>query len=138
MSPWLRRILVDKGVMDHQGVTRRARVRRHPSCGMPTLAGFDSHVLAWTVWLDLTELSRRGEALAILDGRRTYELWVVALGFEIEHRDRWRVAGHPADTPGTHPVLCDHRCSAPVPRSWASQHHHATYAPDPTNDIPPF
>lgn len=139
MSPWLRSMLVVKGVMDSQGVTRKARIRRHRACGMPVIAGFDAPCIAWSTWVDLTELSRRGELAALLDGRRTYELWPVAGGFELEYRGRDRIRHRPADTPGTPPVLCTHRCDAYTPRDWsASRPSSIQRSIRPLPDIPPF
>lgn len=120
MAPWVRSMLVNKGVMDSNGVTRKAKIRRHPACGMPVIAGFDAPCMAFSAWVDLTELSRHGELAALLDGRRTYELWPTAGAFELELRGRDRIRHRPADSPGTPPVLCTHRCGHYVPREWAA------------------
>ena len=71
---WMTSLLVDKGVMSEQGLTRRAKLIPHRPCGLVVLAGLDSDRAALDVWCDLGELTLHGEAMALLEGRRTYEL----------------------------------------------------------------
>ena len=129
---WLTSMLVDKGVMSEGGLTRRAKLLAHPPCHFPTLAGLDADRCALDAWCDLGELTLEGEALALLDGRRTYELH----GGRLSPRDRWCIPGRPAGR-SRWPVLAEHRCHDPIPAAWCIPHR-----PEPatttTNEGIPF
>lgn len=112
MPAWLESLLIDKGVLTAQGLSRKAKVVIHRDCGLPTVAGFDADRCALDAWCDPAQLTADGEAWALLDGRATYELRVDRL----ERRDRWTIPGRPP----SHelPVLAAHRCHAPIPAAW--------------------
>ena len=112
MPIWLRNQLIERGVLTAQGLSRKAKIIRHRPCGFPTLAGFDADVAALDAWCDLADLSLLGEAMALLDGRRTYTL----MGQHLEDRQSpGRIAHFPADHT---PVYAQHRCHQPIPASW--------------------
>lgn len=113
MPRWMRSMLEAKGVISAQGLTATARIHTHRPCGIPTLAGFDDHVAALDAWCDLAQLSTLGEALALLDHRRTYQLWNDS---HLRRRDRWNIPGHPPSE--RVPVFAEHRCHAPIPATW--------------------
>lgn len=113
MAAWMRQMLIDKGVLTEQGLSRKARIRTHRPCGLPTLAGIDSDLAGLDAWCDLGELHAYGEAMALISGRRTYELWGGRLG----HRDQWQIQGRPAGS-SRHPVFSEHRCHDPIPPDW--------------------
>ncbi len=128
MPPWLRSMLEAKGVISAQGLTSKARIHTHRPCGIPTLAGFDNHTAALDAWCDLAQLSPTGEALALLDNRRTYRLWN---GTELRRRDRWTIPGHPPTE--NLPVFAEHRCHQPIPATWTiptrrTHHQHTVTA----------
>lgn len=112
MAPWLRSMLIDKGVMSESGLTRRAHVRTHRGCGLPTLSGICD--IGFDAWCDLAELTAIGEAEALLAGRRTYELYA---GRSLYSRDRWTIHSRPAGG-ARHPVLAEHRCDEQLPAGW--------------------
>lgn len=119
-NEWLTRMLLDQGYMDAAGLTRKARLRTCPGCRRSALAGLDSRVAGLSTWCDLTELSPLGEAMALVDGRWTYEVWDAGSRPELERRGIDRVRAHPPGSPGCHPVLAGHRCRDPIPASWAA------------------
>lgn len=124
MPTWMKQMLIDKGVLTEQGLSRKARILTHRPCGIPTLAGIDSDRCGLDAWCDLAEIHAYGEAMALLSGRRTYELWGGRLG----HRDHWMIQGRPAG--GTrYPVFAEHRCHEPIPTDWI---HPSKPAPQPT------
>jgi hypothetical protein len=121
LPAWLKQALVNQGVMGEGGMTRRAKVMRHPPCGIPCMAGFDSQRAALDAWCDLTELSAQGEVEALIAGRGTYELWGAKTPRPtLEQRDRWRIGGAPAGSHLANPVLASHDCGSPVPAAWAA------------------
>ena len=124
---WLTSMLVDKGVMSERGLTRRAKLVSHRACGFPTLAGFDADRAALDVWCDLGELTLEGEALALLDGRRTYELHAGRLS----PRDRWCIPSRPAGK-SRWPVFAERRCHEPIPAAWCIPHRPAPPRPTTT------
>lgn len=79
-----------------------------PACGAATLVGLDGDACALTATVDVRPLTRTGELLAVVDGRRTYHL----AGGRLDRRDRWRIRT------ATTPVLPEHRCHAPIPDAW--------------------
>lgn len=113
MPSWLQRHLIATGVLTETGLGRKAQLRRHRRCGIPTLTGLDADVMAFEATCDLGELTAAGEANALLDGRRTYELDVRGA---LHHRDRYAITRRPAGAATT--VLAEHRCSAPIPAAW--------------------
>ena len=125
-------LLVDKGVLSEAGLTRRAKLMSHRACGFPTLAGLDADRAALDAWCDLGELTLEGEALALLNSRRTYELHAGRLS----RRDRWAIPSRPAGK-SRWPVFAEHRCHEPIPAAWC-----IPYRPEPamttTNEGIPF
>lgn len=95
----------------HNGISRRAKVRPCPACGVPTLIGLDDPRCANEARADLLILTALGEALALLAGRSTYRLRNAGRT-ELDYRDRWQIAGKNADRDDVD-VLAAHRCGAP-------------------------
>lgn len=80
-------------------------------CKADVLAGFDNDTCAQAAITDPNPLSPLGEALALIDKRRTYELSRHGAGLALYHRDHWQISGrHPSDTII---VLTDHKCGTP-------------------------
>ena len=117
MPDWLKRSLVAKGVLSEQGLTRKAKVMHCRRCRQPVMAGFDAERAAMDAWCDFAELTAFGEAMALVEGRRTYSLTDGERPV-LDHRDRWRIAGAPAGAEGSPVVLASHVCGARVPRAW--------------------
>jgi hypothetical protein len=57
-------------------------------------------------------LSRLGEALALMSGRRTYTLAWRGDRYEIDHRHREQIAGSPAESRAGVDVVVEHLCRA--------------------------
>lgn len=99
---------------------RSARYTRCFDCRRPVLSGLDEDLGAFQVTADPTPLTALGEALVLLDDRRTVAARRHAqTGLVLERRSRDRIARH---VPGTaqpwraFDVLPTHQCgSAPLP-----------------------
>ena len=96
------------------GNSDRARHRRCPACGAPVLIGLDDTVAAFRAVVDPTPLDRAGEATALLTDRDTYRL-TDPPRVSLRRRDRWQIAGRPADTTTVLPAHACHTPLAPMP-----------------------
>jgi hypothetical protein len=97
----VRQALIDAGKLTEDGLGRAAQLRTCPRCRQWVVVGVDHHRCALTVTCDPVDLDPIGEAVAVLAGRNTYELW----GKEIERRDAFKISG------GQHqPVIAAHQC----------------------------
>ena len=99
----------DRGPGPVTGATRTPRIRVHPGCHQPVLAGLDANRCALSVMVDPYPLTPAGEVWALQSGRRTYALSRGAL----ERRDRWTIPGQTPSHRVT--VLAEHRCGDPPP-----------------------
>jgi len=77
-------------------------------CKADVLAGFDEDHCASAVIADPYPLSALGEALALLENRRSYELRRHNDGLALWVRDHWQIGGSPASDEVI--VLTDHVC----------------------------
>ena len=112
MPAWLVRRLDAAGYIDAaMGASRKARALTCPTCRQPLLRGLDADMCARTVDADPYPLAPESEALALLMGIRTFELRWYGDHYELDARDRWRIAGRPATLPDVE-VLAGHRCGA--------------------------
>ena len=93
-------------------------------CGAHIRSGLDADVLAFVARVDDEPVTRQGELLAILNGRRTYSLE----GGRLYRRER-----HHLQIPARAPYA-QHRCWEPFPAPWLAP------APRPAaaTDAPPF
>lgn len=66
LPEWLRRTLGD--------TYRSVRLRTCTRCNAPVLAGLDADNCAFAARVDMTPISATGEAVALLTGRRTFDL----------------------------------------------------------------
>lgn len=105
MAEWLRRHLVDTGILTESGLSRTARPRRCPRCRAVTVAAIDDNGLE--SWADPHPIDAQAEADAALAGIPTWELWA---GRELVRRDVYRITGRPAGLDQRRPVLAAHRC----------------------------
>lgn len=110
---WLADHLATTLGVDPRGVGRRARTATCPTCQRPVLRGLDHDRTAGVATVDPSPLNPLGEALALLDGRSTYDLaWRGR--YELDHRNQWVVAKHPPSS--SRCVVTEHRCHvAPLP-----------------------
>lgn len=77
-------------------------------CGAHIRSGLDADALAFVARVDDEPLTRQGELLAIVNGRKTYSLE----GQRLYRRDLHHIK-RPADT-----VHAAHRCWEPMPLAW--------------------
>lgn len=110
LPDWLRRRLVQAGVMDDEtGATRKARAEFCGGCGAVVMVGIDGDLAGSVATCDPTPLSPTGEALALLAGRGTFELRWIGGRYELDRRDAFRIRGSPAGTNGID-ILVRHDC----------------------------
>lgn len=95
--------------------SRRVKARTCP-CGSQILTGLDADWLGINTTLDAQPVDQLGEALALLQGRRTYNLRPTGgyndHGRAMEERNAWRIS-HPTRRPW--PIHAEHRCHSPLP-----------------------
>ena len=111
-SQWLRSMLIDKGVLSEAGLTRNAGIRTCRTCRTSCLAGIA--ITGLDTWLDPHQLHTAGELQALLDGRRTFNLYA---GKQLMPRDRHLMAAYPAGYK-QRPTFAAHRCDQPIPTTW--------------------
>jgi hypothetical protein len=106
--------------MTETGLTRRAHLRpcngRAPDgtrCRELVLAGLDADRTALEAFTDPAPLSALGEALAVVEGRRTYSLRREGGGWVLDGRDHHRIAWSPAGTGSRLDVVRQHVCGTP-------------------------
>lgn len=118
-------------LQDHiRANTRTARLHTCPTCRAPILTGHDNDTLAFQVRADPTPLDPPTELLALLAGRRTYNLLTGNGHLHLTHRIHWMIRHHPTGTV----VVADHLCGQPLP---ADPTIRATHRP-PAPQEPPF
>lgn len=87
---------------------RRAVLGTCPRCHAPVLRGPDNRAAAIAATVDIHALTRRGELLAVIDSRKTYEIHQGRLFYRDTWRLRRQASGH---------VLIQHTCQ-PIPDTW--------------------
>ena len=142
METWLRDHLIRTGHITETGVTRAAKIRGCPMrCGSFVLVGLDdAHQCALEARADPIPVSALGEALALVEGRRTWSLHREAGRWVLDPRDDHHIAGYPAGTRLREDVLREHRCGIGVPTGAlaAASTHPDTRPPLPAGAEPGF
>jgi len=95
------------GAPVYRGVT----THRCRTCQAQILEGLDEDVCAFRAVVDPDPLTPMGEALALLAGRRSYEIRRHSGGWALWHRDRWQIRGRVAGP--KYLVVADHQCDTP-------------------------
>lgn len=122
-------------LIDHPRKGWRDAILTSCNCGMPILTGLDFDFCAWAVTVDLAPLNPHGEAMALIEGRNTYDLQVSTQ--RLLARDPDRIAGRPAGSDPRTRQLPTHRCHTTVPTDWVTDHdNHATTSQE--SDTCPF
>jgi hypothetical protein len=116
---WLRRHLEQTGVTA-QGFTRRARPTPCKTCRRTVVKGWTDEPCAILAVADPAPLSNLGEALALIQGRATYDLARRGGRYELDLREADHIEGSPPETPNAWrrnaDVLAEHHChTAPLP-----------------------
>jgi hypothetical protein len=137
MEPWLVETLIDKGILQIDGVNRRARLRACPTCRAVCLEGLDDDRCAGMARVDPVPLSAWGEVAALMDGLATYDLHTPGGRLTLDYRDSWCVQARPAGTTLRVDVMAQHRCGRWSQGVCASMLHKA-YAATVLTDVPPF
>ena len=108
------RHLVAQGLRDGDtGAMRRARAAYCLRCHALVMRGIDAPFGGMSRDVEPAPLSRIGEALALMSGRRTYTLAWRGDRYEIDHRDQWQIRGSPAESRAGVDVVVEHDCDAP-------------------------
>lgn len=139
METWLRDHLIASGHMTETGATRQARIRTC-TCRHQVLVGLDSDVAALEATCDPYPLSPLGEALALLEGRRTLTLRREGRGWVLDWRDAHEITSAPAASQARRDVVRQHRCrtTSPAAELLAPSTFPETKPPAPANARPPF
>lgn len=139
-STWLRDHLIRAGHMTEKGLTRRAKIRHCARCGLALLTGLDAEMCALEAACDPSPLSPLGEALALVEGRRTWALHSEGGRWVLDRRDEDEIASEPAASHLRQDVLRQHRCEsgAPTGQLTAPTTFPETTPPQPPNSPPPF
>jgi hypothetical protein len=93
--------LIAAGTLGRDGIGRSAQLRTCPHCRQWTIVGDDHFRCALRVTCDPIALDPIGEALALLAGRHTYDVW----GRELNRRTALHIKGGQSQT-----VIADHDC----------------------------
>lgn len=107
--------LVRAGHVTETGVMRRVTARSCRRCGGPVIVGLDAMVGAFEATADPQPLNRIGEAVATLEGRRTWALNREEARYVLNPRDALEIAYHPATSRAREDVVREHRCRTPSP-----------------------
>ncbi len=113
-STWLRDHLIATGHLTETGLTRQAKLRPC-TCKNLVLAGLDSDTCALEITCDPEPLSPLGEAIALLEHRRTLDLRRSGRGWILDWRDRHAITAAPAASQTRRDVVREHRCGSPPP-----------------------
>jgi hypothetical protein len=84
---------------------RAANLRTCPHCRTTVLAGLDADSAALPIRCDPTPLTLMGEAVALLQGRTTYDLLAVKTGRELYERTAYSIK-----KPRRYQVFATHKC----------------------------
>lgn len=106
---WLRDHLLRTGHMTETGVSRSAKLRTC-RCGEQVVFGLDDVMCALEVHVDPVPVSPLGEALALIEGRRTLALHREGAKFVLDVRSSSHIVKRPAGAGTREDVLRQHRC----------------------------
>jgi hypothetical protein len=115
----------------HEGA-RAATLRLCTRCRAPIITGLDADRAAITAYCDPTPLTQFGEAVALLQGRFTYDLTSCNGRKELWHRYSWNIGKF------TDPVLAAHRCGQPMNAFTAPLPEPLHAGKAAADDVPPF
>ncbi|GAA1994241.1 hypothetical protein GCM10009799_20420 [Nocardiopsis rhodophaea] len=116
-----------------EAAARAAQLRICRKCKEPVLVGVDADMCALTVQIDPTPITEVGEAVALMEGRGTYDLLAGKGRREIHHRAEWNIR---AARRG--PVFAAHRCHRPMTDHLDTTHTHRPANPGTDTDTPPY
>lgn len=106
---WLQRHLETAGRWNVDGIGRRLSGGRCRRCHATVVRALDDDIAGLPVTCDAQPVNDVGEALALLQGRATYAV-VNSLGrWQLDPRDRYRIAARRPDL-----VVAQHVCDVPA------------------------
>ncbi|WP_404285416.1 hypothetical protein [Glutamicibacter arilaitensis] len=111
------------------GGFRNTRWQRCPTCKQITLTGINSDNCAWTITVDPTPLTPHDELLCTLTGRDTASAIPKGTNYELHHRAKDMIQGHPPGKGLYGLVFPNHQCGARFP---GFHKPHSTAKWDPT------
>jgi hypothetical protein len=132
MDEWLRDWLVRSKIIRQDGISQRVRTVTCEGCKRLVLRALDGDVAAMAVTLDVGEVDRIGELLALMQDRRTYSLYPLNDRKAYSYQIIQRTAAHIGRMNDNHPVVVEHRCDKDIPKVWKSRNFR------PLPDEPPF
>lgn len=88
---------------------RAARLRTCPRCGAPVLLGLDAERAGTRAAADPTPIDAMGEAMALINGRATFDLMKTGGRMELNWRDAFAIEGE-----RRWPVVPAHSCGQPL------------------------
>jgi len=139
LAPWLRQHLYSLGIIDERGIGRRAHPRTCRTCKATILTGLDDDRCALTVEVDPIPLTPVGEAIAQVEGRRTYWLHRDGGRLVLDLREASQIRAWPAGTRLGQDILRQHRCwTPPVAAPLEAPTQHPSARPVPTSQECPF
>lgn len=139
LAPWLKQHLIAQGILDENGIGRRAVVRTCPTCKATTITGLDDDTAALTARVDPHPLTPLGEALALIDGRPTYRLHRDGGRLVLDTRTHLDIQAHPAGTRLGEDILRTHHCgSPPIVGPLEAPTQHPSARPQPATQECPF
>lgn len=110
---------------------RAANLKPCPLCRATVLAGLDGDAAALPIRCDPTPLTQMGEAVALLQGRTTYDLLPAKTGRELHERTT-----HFINKPRRYLVFAAHKCNNPL--TAFMQHAEPETEVTPNDQHPPF
>jgi hypothetical protein len=110
---------------------RAANLKPCPACRATVLAGLDADNAACPVRCDPTPLTEMGEAVALLQGRATYDLLPTKTGRELHQR-----TPHFINKARRYQVFATHKCNSPLIAF--IQHAEPNTEVTRNDDTPPF
>lgn len=132
-TDWLLAHLIRAGYLTETGLSRRARLIACSRCKAVVMSGLDADVCAFEVECEPRPLTSVGEAVAWIEGRRTWSLTKARGGrFELDPRDARSIAKTPAGTGQRLDVLAEHVCRVELVSDLG-----ATYGPSSFPEIAP-
>lgn len=120
MDDRLREWMIRAQIIRSDGVSKRVSYGRCVECKATVMRALDGDVAAVAVTLDVGEVDNLGEVVALLQGRRTYNLIPFASQAAYSRCIVERKAYH-IQRPRSSPVIIEHSCDKPLVQKTSSK-----------------